>query len=253
MAAETRWRKAVAVSVLLHCIVLMTAGWLVARHVTVYDMPEQYLDLDLVNDLYGEDPGANAAGPDMMPAGGSTAAAAAAPPEAARAAAFSERNRPTVVAAASNMSVLTAEAGGGAASEAGASSGAGKGSGAGDGDSGSGTGGGAGAGTGSGSGGTGGAGRGGGIINPGISSRVDPDYPEQARRSGWEGTVVLSIQILPNGRPGDVSVYRSSGYEVLDDAAVDAVRQWRFIPARERSSGQSIACRTTMPVVFKLR
>lgn len=242
MAAGIRWRKAVAVSVLLHCIVLTAVGWMVAKHFTVHDTPEQYVELDLVNEFYGQETSAS-----DIPAGAiaTNNTPAASLPESGRASHLSKKSMPTVIASGNNMSVLSVESGGGALDETGGSSGAG-------GRTSTGAGGGGSA-PGSGLNGAGVPGRSGGIIKPGILSRVDPDYPEQARQSGWEGTVVLSIQILPNGRPGNVSVYRSSGYDVLDDAAVAAVRQWRFIPAKERDSGQSIACHTTMPVVFKLR
>jgi protein TonB len=83
-------------------------------------------------------------------------------------------------------------------------------------------------------------------------SQVAPRYPESARQQGIQGTVMLKIQILSNGRPGFVSVYRSSGNGSLDDAAVEAVQQWRFIPSEDRNTGEAITCVTTMPVAFRL-
>ncbi|MBA1291550.1 energy transducer TonB [Pseudomonas japonica] len=59
-----------------------------------------------------------------------------------------------------------------------------------------------------------------------------PEYPSLALRRNWEGTVVLRIQVLANGRAGTVEVTRSSGKPQLDEAAVAAVRNWKFIPAR---------------------
>lgn len=91
------------------------------------------------------------------------------------------------------------------------------------------------------------------IAAPGILDRVEPGYPERARRSGWEGTVILKIQIMENGRTGSIDIASSSGYEALDEAAVSAVEKWRFIPARDKSSGQPVGCYTTMPIIFKLR
>lgn len=55
-----------------------------------------------------------------------------------------------------------------------------------------------------------------------------PTYPTIARRRRWEGTVVLGIDCDATGVVRRVTVVRSSGHEVLDDAAVAAVRQWRF-------------------------
>lgn len=93
----------------------------------------------------------------------------------------------------------------------------------------------------------------GGIIAPGILSQVAPHYPEEARQAGVQGTVLLTIQILVNGSAGQIVVYRSSGSEILDDAAIAAVKKWRFMPAKDRESGQAIVCYTKLPVVFKLR
>ena len=91
-----------------------------------------------------------------------------------------------------------------------------------------------------------------GITAPGILSKVDPQYPQSARQAGQEGTVVLKIQILSTGRSGEIVIARSSGYQVLDEAAVTAVRQWQFIPAKDLNSSRSVTCTTTLPVSFRL-
>jgi protein TonB len=59
-----------------------------------------------------------------------------------------------------------------------------------------------------------------------------PEYPSLALRRNWEGSVVLRIQVLANGRAGSVTVTKSSGKPQLDDAAVAAVKNWKFIPAK---------------------
>ncbi|EGO61956.1 energy transducer TonB [Acetonema longum] len=134
----------------------------------------------------------------------------------------------------------------------GSGSGLGTGSGSGVG-SGSGSGSGSGVGSGAGSGIGPGSGPGSGDSTaPRILAEIKPSYPLEARKAGWEGTVVLRIQIMENGAPGQVTVYRSSGYDLLDEAAISAVRQWRFVPAKNRF-GQVIRCSTTLPVIFKLR
>lgn len=92
-----------------------------------------------------------------------------------------------------------------------------------------------------------------GIAAPGILSKVDPIYPSDARQAGLEGTVLLRVQILANGRPGEISVGRSTGHSSLDDAAVAAVAQWQFIPAKDRDSGKTVACYTSLPVSFRLK
>lgn len=92
----------------------------------------------------------------------------------------------------------------------------------------------------------------GGIIGPKILSQVYPDYPESTRQAGITGTVIVKVQILENGRAGDVSVKQSSGNSLLDESAVNAVYKWRFTPAKERNTGQAVTCYTTVPVSFRL-
>ncbi|MBC7800986.1 MAG: energy transducer TonB, partial [Gemmatimonadaceae bacterium] len=59
-----------------------------------------------------------------------------------------------------------------------------------------------------------------------------PGYPMAAARIGAEGTVGLLVQVSAQGVATDVAVARSSGNDSLDRAARDAVRRWRFTPAR---------------------
>ncbi|MFW5769195.1 MAG: energy transducer TonB [Spirochaetota bacterium] len=58
-----------------------------------------------------------------------------------------------------------------------------------------------------------------------------PDYPELARRWGWEGIVVVRIQIGPEGNVREAELLRSSGYDLLDRAALKTVAEsWTFNP-----------------------
>ena len=77
------------------------------------------------------------------------------------------------------------------------------------------------------------------------------EYPRLAKREEWEGTVVLRAQVLPSGRVGNVSVQKSSGHSVLDDAALTAAKTWSFVPATQ--GGQPVAGTVTFPVQFKLQ
>ena len=61
--------------------------------------------------------------------------------------------------------------------------------------------------------------------------RVKPVYPTIARRLGYEGTVVLTIQVLDSGRVGDVTIVTSTGHRSLDRAAVRAPRRSRYAPS----------------------
>lgn len=92
-----------------------------------------------------------------------------------------------------------------------------------------------------------------GIIPPSILNRINPTYPQSARQAGIEGTVILKIQIHENGHAGNVTIFRSSGNEELDTAAISAVKQWRFVPAKDRTSNQPMVCYTTMPISFHLK
>lgn len=92
-----------------------------------------------------------------------------------------------------------------------------------------------------------------GITPPRILSKAEPEYPSAARQDGQQGTVILKVQILENGRPGFIDIYSTSGYAALDNAAVAAVRKWRFTPAKDSASGRAIQCTTTLPVSFRLQ
>lgn len=59
-----------------------------------------------------------------------------------------------------------------------------------------------------------------------------PRYPNLSRRLGEQGRVLFDVYILPDGSVGEIKLRRSSGYARLDEAALDAVRNWRYVPAR---------------------
>jgi len=78
-----------------------------------------------------------------------------------------------------------------------------------------------------------------------------PEYPALALRRNWEGTVLLRVRVLPNGRPGDIQVQQSAGRSQLDEAAVAAVRRWSFVPAKK--GDQAVEGWVTVPIDFKIR
>jgi periplasmic protein TonB len=80
--------------------------------------------------------------------------------------------------------------------------------------------------------------------------QVKPRYPDSARRQGIEGTVSLKVRVTERGVVGEVQVEQSAGYPDLDRAAVEAVRRWRFSPARH--GNQPVAIWVLIPVTFKL-
>lgn len=75
-----------------------------------------------------------------------------------------------------------------------------------------------------------------------------PAYPRLAERRGWTGTVVLLIDVAADGSVSDVTIESSSGYEVLDEAAVSAVRGWRFQPGT--LGGKAAALVVRKPIRF---
>lgn len=77
-----------------------------------------------------------------------------------------------------------------------------------------------------------------------------PRYPPAARRNGDEGRVMLKVLVSPAGVPVRVEVDQSSGSPPLDSAALDAVKAWRFVPARR--GVQNVEAWVRVPVVFRL-
>ena len=77
-----------------------------------------------------------------------------------------------------------------------------------------------------------------------------PVYPQLARERGWEGVVLLSVFVQSDGKPGKVNVEKSSGYKILDDAALKAIRKWQFKPAA--IGNISFATWVRIPIRFTL-
>ncbi len=80
---------------------------------------------------------------------------------------------------------------------------------------------------------------------------VKPRYPATARRAGWQGTTVLKVRVDSQGAPDRVTVDRTSGFDILDAAAVKAMGRWRFHPARR--GNHRVAAWVRIPVTFKLK
>lgn len=77
-----------------------------------------------------------------------------------------------------------------------------------------------------------------------------PNYPDQAKREGWEGMVLLRVLINSHGEPATIEVNRSSGFDVLDLAALKTVRGWRFHPAHY--GHKRVESWVKVPIVFRL-
>ena len=87
------------------------------------------------------------------------------------------------------------------------------------------------------------------IMQSRLVHRVPPDYPQEAREKGIEGTVSLEILVGPNGTIGQIEVI--SGNPVLTKAAIDAVRQWKYDPTYIK--GQAVSVITRVDVSFRSR
>lgn len=90
---------------------------------------------------------------------------------------------------------------------------------------------------------------GGGVSAPGVLFKVEPEYSEEARKAKFQGTVVLSIVVDPNGKARDIRVVRPLGLG-LDEKAIEAVMKWRFKPGMK--DGAPVPVQATVEVNFRL-
>jgi len=90
---------------------------------------------------------------------------------------------------------------------------------------------------------------GGGVSAPRALYAPDPEYSDEARKAKYQGTVVLWIVVGPDGKVHDLHVQRSLGLG-LDEKAIEAVKLWKFDPARK--DGQPVAVQVNVEVNFRL-
>lgn len=218
MAYNLRWRKAVMISCICHLFLFIGAGYLSAHMLTTPVSEEKYVELELMTERQAEDVKDNSSQSTPLPTENRQPSAAAPVSRATASAVTTE--------ALTVTSISGGDTGSGPAEPSAVSS--------------------------SNTNYTGTKSSGNNIIRPSILNKVNPVYPQSARSAGIEGTVVVKIQIFENGRSGSISISRSSQNEQLDNAAIAAVRQWQFVPAKDRDSGQAVACYTTIPISFRL-
>lgn len=87
-------------------------------------------------------------------------------------------------------------------------------------------------------------------FNANYGSNSKPKYPGIATSRGWEGTVRLLVKVSVEGDSEEVTVQRSSGYDVLDEAAIEAVEKWKFIPAKRGDT--PVSSSVVVPINFVL-
>jgi periplasmic protein TonB len=90
---------------------------------------------------------------------------------------------------------------------------------------------------------------GGGVSAPRALYSPEPEYSDEARKVKHQGTVVLFVIVGPDGRPHEMRVSRSLGFG-LDEKALEAVKQWRFEPAKK--DGRPVAVQINIEVNFRL-
>jgi protein TonB len=90
---------------------------------------------------------------------------------------------------------------------------------------------------------------GGGVSQPSVLVKVDPEYSEEARKAKYSGTVMLSVVVDAEGRARDIHVVKSLGMG-LDEKAVEAVEKWKFKPGMK--GGEAVNVRATIEVNFRL-
>lgn len=87
-------------------------------------------------------------------------------------------------------------------------------------------------------------------FNAAYLNNPPPAYPPQSRRLGHQGKVILRVLVNAAGTPDKVELRTSSGFDRLDDAALDAVRRWKFVPARQADN--AVAAWVLVPLIFTL-
>ena len=88
------------------------------------------------------------------------------------------------------------------------------------------------------------------IVPPTATFKVLPQYPANVLQTGTTGAVLLSVLVGLNGLPENIAVKTSSGIAELDQAAVTALKQWRFSPASQ--GGATLASWYDIPVRFEI-
>lgn len=260
-----RWSSAFGLSFICHGIILGAVAGLLVLFPPAQPSREP-IEVDLVSDIGGGGGGGGGGNSETeeLPKIHEAKATPTAPPPAVPAEADEEAANDVHEIAQSQdraaPSPSSSEGSSSASSDGGSGGGSGGGTGTGDG---TGTGSGTGSGSGSGSGGGTGDGNGdgygsgsgdgsGGGETTGIQilSAPAPSYPESARRAGISGTTVVGMTVSTDGSVSSAWVESSSGNSTLDSAAVSAVYNWRFVPAKQ--NGTPVTANSRVPITFNL-
>ncbi|MGB4498771.1 MAG: energy transducer TonB [Methylococcaceae bacterium] len=77
-----------------------------------------------------------------------------------------------------------------------------------------------------------------------------PVYPALARQNGEQGKVLVRVFVNENGKAEKVTLKKSSGYEQLDDSALETVKNWQFVPAHR--GAEAVSAWVVVPISFSL-
>ncbi len=77
-----------------------------------------------------------------------------------------------------------------------------------------------------------------------------PKYPRYARKRKQEGKVLLDVSVKTDGYPRNIVIAQSSGFDILDNAALSAVKRWKFLPARNGSA--KVEANVKVPIEFRI-
>ncbi len=85
---------------------------------------------------------------------------------------------------------------------------------------------------------------------PKVVEKAMPVYPEEACRKNQTGITVVNVVVDESGRVSRTKIEKSSGFPLLDEAAVQAALKFRFEPGEK--DGKAVKTRMTIPFRFKL-
>ena len=89
------------------------------------------------------------------------------------------------------------------------------------------------------------------LATPLLKKNPPPDYPNSARRRGYQGSVILKVLVGANGRVEKAQIDQTCGYAILDRTALTAVRGWQFDPGVKK--GKKVKMWVKVPVRFELK
>ncbi len=87
--------------------------------------------------------------------------------------------------------------------------------------------------------------------DPLYSVNPEPRYPRMAKKRGYEGTVLLNVLVSKEGRVKNLWIFESCGYNILDNAAMEAVKDWIFKPGTQ--DDKPVEMWVQVPVKFELK